>query len=89
MKNALSFEIAACSDYEDLLEQCQSAFVRFHEKREEVRHHHLTGVEVGRELLTLQARYAKCYNALLKHSKTCNRCRFGSTVGRRPSPQKL
>lgn len=86
MRNALSFEIAACSEYEELLKECQSALVRLHEKREEVREHRFTGVEVGRELLTLQARYAKCYSALLKHSKTCNRCRFGSRPGdvRRP-----
>jgi len=76
MRNILVFKTAACTEYERLLKECQQALLLLHERRQEIRQDHLTGVEVGRELLTLQARYAKSYSALLKHSKHCNRCQF-------------
>lgn len=85
MNNVLSFKTAACSDYERLLKQCQTALVLLHERREQVRQDRLTGVEVGRELLTLQARYAKTYSALLKHAKHCDRCQFGSRASKHRS----
>ena len=85
MRNVLFFKTAACSEYEQLLKQCQQALIVLHERREQVRQDRLSGVEVGRELLTLQARYAKAYGALLKHSKTCDRCQFGSKVAKRKS----
>jgi hypothetical protein len=76
MRNVLVFKTAACAEYERLLRECQQALLLLHERRQQVRQDHLTGVEVGRELLTLQARYAKAYGALLKHSKHCDRCQF-------------
>jgi hypothetical protein len=85
MPNVLFFKTAACSEYEQLLKQCQQALLLLHERREQVRQDRLTGVEVGRELLTLQARYAKAYSALLKHSKNCDRCQFGSKLSKRKS----
>lgn len=85
MKNALSFKTAACDEYERLLKECQRALVLLHERREQVRQDRLTGVEVGRELLTLQARYAKAYSALLRHSRHCDRCQFDSRLGERKS----
>ena len=85
MKNVFFFKIAACAQYEQLLKQCQQALIVLHERREQVRQDRLSGVEVGRELLTLQARYAKAYAALLKHSKSCDHCQFGSKLARRKS----
>ena len=85
MRNVLFFKTAACAEYERLLKECQQALLLLHERRQQIRQDHLTGVEVGRELLTLQARYAKAYGALLKHSKTCDRCQFGSKVAKRKS----
>jgi len=85
MKNALSFKTAACDKYEQLLKECQRALVLLHERREQVRQDRLADLEVGRELLTLQARYAKAYSALLKHSKNCDRCQFGSRFEKRKS----
>ena len=85
MRNVLFFKTAACAEYEQLLRQCQQALIVLHERREQVRQDRLSGVEVGRELLTLQARYAKAYGALLKHSKNCDRCQFGSKLAKRKS----
>ena len=84
MRNVL-LKTAACAEYEQLLKQCQQALILLHERREQVRQDRLTGVEVGRELLTLQARYAKAYSALLKHSKSCDRCQFVCKLGKRKS----
>ena len=78
MRNVFFFKTAACAEYEQLLKQCQQALIVLHERREQVRQDRLSGLEVGRELLTLQARYAKAYAGLLKHSKNCDRCQFGS-----------
>ena len=80
MKSALSFKTAACAEYERLLKECQRALILLHERREQVRQNRLAGVEVGRELLTLQATYARAYSQLLKHAKNCDRCQFGSKV---------
>ena len=82
MRNVLFFKTAACAEYERLLRECQQALLVLHERRQQVRQDHLTGVEVGRELLTLQARYAKAYSALLKHSKHCDRCQFAPNLRR-------
>jgi hypothetical protein len=85
MRNVFFFKTAACAEYEQLLKLCQQALIVLHERREQVRQDRLSGVEVGRELLTLQARYAKAYGALLKHSKNCDRCQFGSKLAKRKS----
>ena len=85
MRKVLFFKTAACAEYERLLRECQQALLLLHERRQQVREDHLTGVEVGRELLTLQARYAKAYSALLKHSKHCDRCQFDPKFAKRQS----
>jgi len=88
MKNVLSFKTAACPEYEQLLKQCQRALLCLHERREQVRQERLSGLEVGRELLTLQANYAKAYNALARHARACDRCQFGSSIGKPGAPAK-
>lgn len=70
----LSFADAFCAQYESLLDQCQRALSAWSDRSEKARRQHLSGDAVGRELLSLQARFAKCYTVLQKHTRTCERC---------------
>ena len=69
-----------CSEYEALLDQCQFTLAAWSERSESVRRAHLTGEAVGRELLRLQARFAKCYAILQKHTQNCERCVAASAL---------
>ena len=70
----VSFAEAFCSDYEALLDQCQLALSAWSDRSESARLAHLTGEAIGRELLRLQAHFAKSYAALQKHVHSCERC---------------
>ena len=85
MNTELSFETAVCSEYETLLHECQQALENWNERRLEIRQARLTGVKSGRELLTLQAHYAKAYNQLCGHAEHCERCHFASQSATRHS----
>jgi hypothetical protein len=74
MNDELSFADAFCTEYESLLDQCQHALSSWSDRSEKARRDQLTGEAVGRELLSLQARFAKCYTILQKHTRTCERC---------------
>jgi hypothetical protein len=81
-------EISVCAEYDKLLKNCQQAFEALHSRREEVNRAQLTGIEVGRELLSLQAHFAKSYSLLRQHAKSCPRCRlFLPSRGRSSSRQ--
>jgi len=80
MNEELSFTYAFCSDYEKLLDQCQRALSAWSDRSEWARDAHLTGEAVGRELLRLQAHFAKSYDTLQKHVRTCERCFAASQV---------
>jgi hypothetical protein len=69
-----------CSEYETLLDQCQFALAAWSDRSESARDAHLTGEVVGRELLRLQARFAKCYTVLQKHTQNCERCVAASAL---------
>jgi hypothetical protein len=75
-----AFEIATCTECERLLKECQEAREMLHWRREQVRKTRLTGVGVGRELLALQARFAKAYNDLRNHVQECEPCRSRATA---------
>jgi hypothetical protein len=70
----LSYTNAFCSDYESLLDQCQQALSAWSDRSEKARRDQLGGEAVGRELLSLQARFAKCYTVLQRHTRNCERC---------------
>ena len=86
MEKRLYLPIAGCSECEQLLAQCLDARRVLSARREEVRRARLTGVHVGRELLALQARFAKAYSLVRKHVQECEVCRKGAmTWNRRTS----
>ena len=74
MNEELSFAESFCTDYEGLLDECQRALSAWSARSEKVRQSRLTDERVGRELLRLQAQFAKCYTVLQKHTRTCERC---------------
>jgi len=74
MNEELSFTDAFCSEYEKLLDDCQRALCAWSERSETARRSQSSGESVGRELLRLQARFAKSYAILQKHTHICNRC---------------
>lgn len=82
MNEALRFRTAVCSDYENLLKECQRALHAWQERREEMGRAGLRGKQAGDELQKLQASYAKAYNRLERHPKTCAVCRFTTELGR-------
>lgn len=79
----LSFKTAVCTEYAQLLHECQGALERWRRRRDQVAEAHLTGNRIGDELQRLQANYAKAYSRLDRHHKQCERCRFVSKIGGR------
>lgn len=82
MNEEFSFTNVFCAEYEILLDQCQRALSEWSERSESAREAQLTGEAVGRELLRLQARFAKRYAVLEKHTHTCERCVSASEMNR-------
>jgi hypothetical protein len=91
MNEALRFRTAVCSGYENLLKECQRALHAWQERRDEMARTGLRGKQSGDELQKLQASYAKAYNQLERHPKTCAVCRFTTELGRneRESPVSI
>ncbi len=75
MRKRSSLHVATCDEHDRLLEICLKARDVLAQRREEVRNTRLTGVDVGRELLALQAQFAKTYNRLWGHTQQCACCR--------------
>jgi hypothetical protein len=68
-----------CREYQRLLDDCQSALEIWDRYRAEVCESRLFGKEAGDELLRLQAKYARAYAVLQRHSQDCLLCQV---VGR-------
>jgi len=73
---AIALETAVCAQYEILLKECEAALEAWDERREQIAESHLSGKEVGDDLLRQQADYAKAYTALRKHMSKCWICQF-------------
>jgi hypothetical protein len=84
MSQEVSFKTAFCSDYEQLLYDCQNALEIWRRRRDEAARANLTGKQIGDELQKLQANYAKAYSALNRHDKQCELCQFVFRIGGRP-----
>jgi hypothetical protein len=84
MSQEVSFKTAVCSDYEQLLYDCQNALEIWRHRRDEAARANLTGKQIGDELQKLQANYAKAYSALNRHDKQCELCQFVSRIAGRP-----
>jgi hypothetical protein len=76
MSDALSIKTAVCSEYESLLEECQSALESWNQQRAEIFDSGLRGKRLDDELRRLQARFARAYAVLQKHAKDCVLCQF-------------
>lgn len=72
----LSFESLLCDEYENLLNQCQRSFEHWNARSEHLLQEQKTGEATGRELLRLQARFAKAYTILQRHVERCERCQL-------------
>ena len=82
MSKPLSAKTMVCSEYQRLLEQCQSALYIWNEHRAEMDQAGLSGKEAGDELLGLQAKYARAYTVLQNHGRNCLRCKSVSRTKR-------
>lgn len=78
MNEERHFRTAVCSAYTRLLQECQSALVAWKERSEQISRLALQGKRTGDDLRRLQAEYARAYNRLERHAKSCNECRFTS-----------
>jgi len=83
MSQEVSFKTAVCTEYDELLHDCQHALEIWRRRRDEAARGNLTGKQIGDELQRLQANYAKTYSALNNHDKECELCQFVSRIGGR------
>ena len=80
MSDELTVEVLLCGEYEKLLEECQQSLDDWNERSEEIRQTHRKGEAAGRELLRLQARFAKSYTVLQRHIERCEECQLAVRV---------
>jgi len=85
MNKSLCIKTTVCSQYQRLLEDCESALGIWDEHRAEVSVSRLVGREAGDELLRLQAKFARAYAVLQRHSQDCLLCQLASNMGGRDS----
>ena len=76
MNKPLCIKTAFCNQYQRLLEECESALEIWDEHRAEVSVSRLVGKEAGDELLRLQAKFARAYAVLQRHSQDCLLCQM-------------
>ena len=80
MNDELSFDVLLCGEYEKLLNDCQRALNHWNGRSERIRDAQQTGEQAGRELLRLQARFAKSYTVLQRHVERCDRCQLAARM---------
>jgi len=80
MSEELSVRTAVCTEYERLLKECQSASNIWKEQRAEIYWLRLRGKKVEDELRRLQAKYARAYSMLQKHTHDCALCQLVSSI---------
>jgi len=85
MNNQFSVETAVCTEHQRLLAECQKALETWNELRAEVSQSRLKGKEAGDELLRLQAKYARAYTVLQRHTHNCSLCQLVSRIEGRDS----
>ena|ERR1700739_2437765 len=82
MREQIFLETMTCSEYQRLLEECQGALKAWIERRSKTCRLRLIGKEEGDELLLLQAKYARAYALLQRHSHNCFRCSCDPQIAR-------
>ena len=85
MNKPLCIRTTVCREYQRLLEDCQSALEIWDEHRAEACESGLIGKEAGDELLRLQAKFARAYAVLQRHSQDCLLCQLASNMEGRDS----
>ncbi len=85
MNKPLCINTTICNQYERLLEECESALEIWDEHRAEFCESRLVGREAGDELLRLQAKFARAYAVLQRHSQDCLLCQLASNMEGRDS----
>jgi hypothetical protein len=85
MNKSLCINTTICSEYQRLREDCESALEIWDEHRAEVSVSRLVGREAGDELLRLQAKFARAYAVLQRHSQDCLLCQLASNMEGRDS----
>jgi len=78
MSKPLCINATVCSEYQRLLEESESALEIWDENRAEVCESRSIGKEAGDELLRLQAKFARAYAVLQRHSQDCLLCQMVS-----------
>lgn len=66
--------VGLCPEYEQLVRECEGALRVWNERRNEIYHSRLHGVQLDNELRRLQAKYAKVSWALQNHVHNCEQC---------------
>jgi hypothetical protein len=80
MNKQLSVKTAVCSEYQRLLEESQRALKIWNEQRAKNYESRLIKKEEGDELLRLQAKFARAYAVLQRHSHGCLICQLVSRI---------
>jgi predicted secreted protein len=80
VNDELTVEVLLCGEYERLLNVCQQSLDDWNGRSEEIRQTHQKGEAAGRELLRLQARFAKSYTVLQRHIERCEECQLAVRV---------
>jgi hypothetical protein len=80
MSKELFVKTGVCTEYERLLEECQNASKIWNEQRGEIYWSRLRGKKVEDELRRLQAKYARAYSMLQKHTHDCAICQLISSI---------
>ena len=80
MNDEFNFEVLLCDEYQRLLNECQNALDHWNGRSEHLRQASQTGEETGRELLRLQARFAKSYSVLQRHTDHCEQCQLAARM---------
>jgi predicted secreted protein len=76
VKDELTVEVLLCREYERLLDECQRSLDDWNARSTEIRQTSQKGEATGRELLRLQARFAKSYTVLQQHIGRCEECQL-------------
>jgi hypothetical protein len=85
MNRELSDKTATCSHYERLLDECQGALKNWDERRAEIHRSGLQGKKTDDELRWLQAKFARAYSTLQKHTHDCEACQALAIIEGRDS----
>jgi len=80
MNQDIQIRTAGCSDYQSLLQECQSALIAWKNRSEEITYFGLQGKAAGDGLQRLQAAYARAYNRLKRHADSCRICSFPANL---------